>query len=73
MEAESEKRRLRLISGPPAEVEWQLNRLLDEYVVTTWNFAVADNKLVVTAVLLDLREIRKMAIANPMPPGPVRR
>lgn len=71
-EAESERRRLRIVSGTPEEVEWHLNRMLDEYTVATWNFCPVGDHVIVTAVLLDNREIRKAQLAMTAVPSRMR-
>lgn len=71
-QAESERRRLLIISDTAETVEWHLNRLLDEYTVTTWSFNAVGDRVIITAILLDNREIRKAQIAMMGAPGPVR-
>jgi hypothetical protein len=63
MDAEIKPRRLRIISGTTAEVEEQLNRLLDQYTMTQQAFAVVDNQLVMTVVLIHESVLRMHAIA----------
>jgi len=63
MEPEIKPRRLRIISGTTAEVEEQLNRLLDSYTMTQQAFAVVDNHLVMTVVLVHESVLRMHAIA----------
>jgi hypothetical protein len=57
---------LRIVSGPCKVVEAELNRLLVNYAVMVWNFAVVDGEQHVTAVLVHQRELRKMQLAQPM-------
>jgi hypothetical protein len=56
---ERKPRRLRMISGSVAEVEEQLNRLLDDYIATTFNFAVVGTEIRITVLLMHQSEMRK--------------
>jgi len=73
MSVEIEKRpRIRIVSGAPALVEHDLNRLLDDYAVTVWNWAVVNNQLTLSAILIHQAELRKAQLAAApmmMPPG----
>ena len=54
---------VRIVSGPYQSVELELNKLLLDYAVLVWNFAVIADQIHITAVLVHQREIRKMQIA----------
>jgi hypothetical protein len=71
MEPERSKRKIRLISGPAATVDAQVNELLDEYVLVTLHYAAVGDQMAVTAYLILQSEVRKMQLANPggMAPG----
>jgi len=56
--------RIRLLSGPPAIVEHEVNLLLDEYAAVTWSFAVAKDEVVVTVLMIHAGEIRKAQLAQ---------
>jgi hypothetical protein len=63
MEAEIKPLRLRIVSGSVAQVEKQLNHLLDHYTMTQQAFAVVNNQLVMTVILLHESVLRMQAIA----------
>jgi len=70
MSGQNEMPRLRIVTGSAALVELEVNQLLDNYAVLTWNFAVVKDELRMTAVLVAQSEIRKQAlIAQPIPTG----
>jgi hypothetical protein len=53
------------VSGAtPEETCEKVNALLTEFAVVHWNFAVIDNRVVLTALLLSLTELRKQQIAQ---------
>jgi hypothetical protein len=56
--------RLRIITGPVAVVEHQLNELLDEYAVTVWQFTPIKDEMHITAILIAVSELRKGQLAN---------
>lgn len=58
-------------TGTPTVTVAQVNAALKNYAVVAWNWAVADNKVVLSALLCSLREIRKAQIAQlqGIPPG----
>ena len=58
MEAASEVRKLRVVSGTPAEVEYELNRLLKDYISMMWNFSEVNGRLIVSVVLIAQSEVR---------------
>jgi len=62
-DGELKPRRLRLVSGTIAEVEVELNRLLDHYIATQYNYAVVDNQLICTVMLLHESVVRMQQIA----------
>lgn len=55
---------VRIVSGRYDAVEHEVNRMLGDYVVTQWAFAVVDNEFHVTALMLHQRELRKMSLAQ---------
>lgn len=55
---------VRIVSGRYDVVEHEVNRMLGDYVVTQWAFAVVNNEFHVTALMLHQREFRKAALAN---------
>ena len=59
MDVEKEPKRFRIVSGDPATVELECNAMFDEYTAFLWNFAVAGDKVIVTALLLHQKEIEK--------------
>jgi hypothetical protein len=59
-----EERALRIVSGTAAEVEAELNVLLEAYVPTVWNFQPGANGALVSVVLVHSREIRKAQLAQ---------
>jgi hypothetical protein len=64
MEFEKKPRRLRIVTGTVAEVEEQLNQLLDSYLATQYNYAVVGDELRVTVVLLHESVVRMHQIAQ---------
>ena len=62
-DGEIKPRRLRLVSGTIAEVEFELNRLLDQYVATQYNYAVVKDELICTVMLLHESVVRMQQIA----------
>jgi len=60
---ELKPRRLRLVSGTIAEVEVELNRLLDHYIATQYNYAVVKDELICTVMLLHESVVRMQQIA----------
>ena len=65
MDAEIKLRRLRIVSGTTEVVEQQLNRLLDEYTMTSQSFAVVNNQVIMTCVLIHASVLRMMQLAQP--------
>jgi hypothetical protein len=63
MQAEVTPRRLRIVSGPVAEVEQQLNNLLDDYMAIQYSFVEVGGELHCAAVLVHLSVLRKQALA----------
>lgn len=59
MDAEIKPSRLRIVSGSVAEVEEQLNRMLDDYVTIMWNWATVGAEVRCTVVLMHQSEMRK--------------
>lgn len=71
MELETKPRKLRIISGSVEEVELQLNVLLKDYALTSMNFAVVDNKLIMTVILILASEIRMQQLMAAGPGRPI--
>jgi hypothetical protein len=71
MEAEIKHKRLRIITGTCAEVEHQLNELLDKYIAQSFTFSVVGNEVHVTVLLMHESVVRMMQIAQPQ--GALRR
>lgn len=57
-------KKIRLICGPPELVEHEINEALNEYVLSSINFAVVGDKLTVTAIMTHQAEVRKAMIAQ---------
>jgi hypothetical protein len=53
----------RILSAAPAIIEAQVNEASEDYQVLNWAFAVANNEVIVTAVLIHKSEIRKLQLA----------
>jgi hypothetical protein len=53
------EQKIRIISAAPAEVEEQVNQLLDGYAPIMWNIQPGPNGALVTCVLVSERELRK--------------
>jgi hypothetical protein len=70
MDAEIKLDRLRIVSGTTAEVELELNRLLDDYTAITWAFYDCGGVPTASVVLLNNSEMRKAAFLQA---GQVRR
>jgi hypothetical protein len=64
MEIEKKPLRVRVISGTVAEMEEQLNRLLEHYMAIQWNYAVVKDELRMTVVLFHESVIRMQQIAQ---------
>lgn len=69
LDIEVKKRKLRLISGSAETVDSQVNELLDDYTAISFVYNAVGDRLVVTAYLVLTSEIRKMQLANIMPPN----
>lgn len=65
MDVERKPRRLRIISGPVAELEDQLNRLLNDYNAIVWAFAPVADAMHGTVVLLHNSVLMQQALAQP--------
>lgn len=50
----------RILSGPPAKVEAEVNLLSSHYSMTTYFFAVVKDEIIVTCFMLHESEIEKM-------------
>jgi hypothetical protein len=71
MDAEAKPRKLRIITGTVEEVEFQLNQLLKDYALSTLNFAVVENKLRMTAILILASELRMQQLMAGGPGRPI--
>lgn len=66
MDMASKPKKLRVISGPVAVVEAQLNELYDDWIFQVWNFLEVNGELVMTVVMHDAKLFRQAAMAaNP--------
>ena len=52
-----------VFTGTPAVCCAQVNAALKSYAVFNWNWAVADNKVVLSALMCSLRELRAQQLA----------
>ena len=68
MEPEIRPRALRVLSGTPEEIDYEIAATLKGYVIINWNFAVVRDALKVTVVAVHESEIRKMQLMQ-MPTG----
>ena len=68
MEPEIKPRPMRVVSGTPEEIDYELGASLKGYAVISWNFAVVKDALKVTVVAVHESEIRKMQLMQ-MPSG----
>jgi hypothetical protein len=71
MEAEIKPKRLRIVTGTCAEVELQLNEMLDKYIAQSFTFSPIGNEMHVTVLLMHESVVRMMQIAQPQ--GQMRR
>jgi hypothetical protein len=62
IEPEVKPRRMRILSGPVAVVEAELNTLLDSYGVMVWNFCPVGDQVHASVVLIAVSEMRKMQL-----------
>ena len=65
VDAEIKPRRLRIVTGSVAELEDQLNRLLNDYNVIVWAFAPIADAMHGTVVLLHNSVLVQQALAQP--------
>lgn len=67
------KKKIWIVSGSPAEVELELNLLLDYYTTINWSYLVCKDAVVVTVACLSNevleRAQRAAMIAAGRPPG----
>ena len=63
MDITTKPQRLRIVSGRPAEVEAELNQLLESYSAAVWNIGPGAQGAIVTVVLLHESVIRQQQIA----------
>lgn len=68
MEPEIKPRAMRVVSGTPEEIDYELSNSLKGYAIASWNFAVVKDALKVTVVAVHESEIRKMQLMQ-MPQG----
>ena len=61
MDAEIKPRKLRILSGPVAEVELELNLMLEDYGVIMWSFHECGGVAWANVVLLSMAEMRMAA------------
>jgi hypothetical protein len=54
--------KIRIISGGPDEVEYQVNQLLGDYVPIVWNIQPGTDGPLVTCILIAQSEMRKAQI-----------
>ena len=55
--------------GPPNETVANVNRSLRDYVVVAWNWSVAGDMVVLSALLVSQREVRRAQLATLGPAG----
>lgn len=67
MDAEVKPRKLRIVSGTVAELEDQLNRLLNDYNAIVWSFAPIGEAMCGTVVLVHNSVLMRRALAQPGP------
>lgn len=65
MEVELKPRKLRIVTGTVAELEDQLNRLLNDYNAIVWSFAPIGEAMCGTVVLLHNSVLMQRALAQP--------
>jgi hypothetical protein len=65
MNLETKPRKLRIVTGPVAEVEDELNRLLDEYNAIVWSFHECAGVAWASVVLLHESVFMQQALAQP--------
>lgn len=65
MDAEIKPRKLRIVTGSVAEIEEQLNRLLNDYNAIVWSFTPMGDEMHGTVVLLHNSVLMQRAIAQP--------
>ncbi len=53
-----------IVTGTAAATQANVNRLVKEYVVTQWFFAVVKDEVHVTAIMLSQAEIRKAQLGS---------
>jgi hypothetical protein len=59
----------RVVSGPPAVIEHQLNELLNEYIAVLWHWCVVHDELILSAVLMHTRIVHRQQLAQTRMPG----
>lgn len=64
-----EKPPLRVVSAPPIQAVEQINALLSDYSVMSYHWAVVNHELILSVLLVNKSEIRKMALASAQMPG----
>jgi hypothetical protein len=68
MEPEIKPRPVRIVSGSPEEIDYQLGTVLKNYQIIQFNFAVVKDVLKLTVIAVHESEIRKMQLMQ-MPQG----
>lgn len=53
----------RVFSGAPDETVANVNRALKEYVVVSWTWSTCKDQVVLSALLVSQREVRKATLA----------
>ena len=65
LDAEIKPRKLRIVTGSVAELEVQLNHLLQDYNAIVWHFAPIGDAMHGTVVLLHNSVLMQQALARP--------
>jgi hypothetical protein len=64
MEPEQKPLRLRIVGGTRAEVESELNELLDDYSAIAWNFIAVCDRVEANVVLLHNSLVRQSVLTQ---------
>jgi len=57
----------KVCTGEPQLTVSIVNRALEEYVVVNWNWSVCDGRLILSALMISQREVRKAQLATMAP------
>ena len=60
---------LAVVSASPIAAVAEINRLLKDYIVMSYHWAVVEKKIVLSALLVSKTEMRKMMLANTQMPN----